>query len=237
MMSLAYETSRAKLRIAARGDLKSWHQNALELIVRNKLITSKEQVLVELGTSACELLEQIRESYGCRCIAADYPQEALAFAQSLGFETRYFDGNDPRSIPEADNGIADVVVSTATLEHITDVDATLAIIRRLLKPHGFFVLAVPNCTSYKHWLHYVYRGIPRDEGHHYRHFAWTNTVRTLVLNGFDIIDQNHEVDNRLPVKLLNLFVNAVRWAAETEDYRSEERRVGKECRSRWSPYH
>ena len=27
-------------------------------------------------------------------------------------------------------------------------------------------------------------------------------------------------------------------AAETlEDFRSEERRVGKECRSRWSPYH
>ena len=26
-------------------------------------------------------------------------------------------------------------------------------------------------------------------------------------------------------------------AAELEDGRSEERRVGKECRSRWSPYH
>ena len=25
--------------------------------------------------------------------------------------------------------------------------------------------------------------------------------------------------------------------AETEKWRSEERRVGKECRSRWSPYH
>ena len=25
--------------------------------------------------------------------------------------------------------------------------------------------------------------------------------------------------------------------SEIEDYRSEERRVGKECRSRWSPYH
>ena len=24
---------------------------------------------------------------------------------------------------------------------------------------------------------------------------------------------------------------------KTEEYRSEERRVGKECRSRWSPYH
>ena len=26
-------------------------------------------------------------------------------------------------------------------------------------------------------------------------------------------------------------------AVTTEDLRSEERRVGKECRSRWSPYH
>ena len=25
--------------------------------------------------------------------------------------------------------------------------------------------------------------------------------------------------------------------SSTEDMRSEERRVGKECRSRWSPYH
>ena len=25
--------------------------------------------------------------------------------------------------------------------------------------------------------------------------------------------------------------------AEIQDHRSEERRVGKECRSRWSPYH
>ena len=25
--------------------------------------------------------------------------------------------------------------------------------------------------------------------------------------------------------------------AEEDQYRSEERRVGKECRSRWSPYH
>src|SRR2546425_12930938 len=30
----------------------------------------------------------------------------------------------------------------------------------------------------------------------------------------------------------------LRWQAETPDhFRSEERRVGKECRSRWSPYH
>ena len=31
--------------------------------------------------------------------------------------------------------------------------------------------------------------------------------------------------------------NALLWAEETALTRSEERRVGKECRSRWSPYH
>ena len=29
----------------------------------------------------------------------------------------------------------------------------------------------------------------------------------------------------------------ITWLAAPLDYRSEERRVGKECRSRWSPYH
>src|SRR5258707_15240450 len=31
--------------------------------------------------------------------------------------------------------------------------------------------------------------------------------------------------------------NAVEYFVSYYDYRSEERRVGKECRSRWSPYH
>ena len=31
--------------------------------------------------------------------------------------------------------------------------------------------------------------------------------------------------------------NARRYSDVQADYRSEERRVGKECRSRWSPYH
>src|SRR5690554_4089333 len=31
--------------------------------------------------------------------------------------------------------------------------------------------------------------------------------------------------------------NTINFAGETYNARSEERRVGKECRSRWSPYH
>ena len=32
-------------------------------------------------------------------------------------------------------------------------------------------------------------------------------------------------------------VPQVEWTKEKMSHRSEERRVGKECRSRWSPYH
>ena len=33
------------------------------------------------------------------------------------------------------------------------------------------------------------------------------------------------------------FIQAYQYARRNRPHRSEERRVGKECRSRWSPYH
>ena len=39
-----------------------------------------------------------------------------------------------------------------------------------------------------------------------------------------------------PEQLLNLYRTGG-WGKGFASYRSEERRVGKECRSRWSPYH
>src|SRR5437588_8793617 len=38
-------------------------------------------------------------------------------------------------------------------------------------------------------------------------------------------------------ELVRLRREAVQLKKEREEIRSEERRVGKECRSRWSPYH
>ena len=39
------------------------------------------------------------------------------------------------------------------------------------------------------------------------------------------------------MKNLTVTVNGVAYNVTVEENRSEERRVGKECRSRWSPYH
>ena len=47
---------------------------------------------------------------------------------------------------------------------------------------------------------------------------WDNTTITMLLEG---------TRDTLYMTLVSTFFG----------YRSEERRVGKECRSRWSPYH
>src|SRR2546430_11949930 len=38
-------------------------------------------------------------------------------------------------------------------------------------------------------------------------------------------------------ELFGMAQGTVKWFNPDKGYRSEERRVGKECRSRWSPYH
>ena len=40
-----------------------------------------------------------------------------------------------------------------------------------------------------------------------------------------------------PQKTIRKQTAAIRHSLKTAAFRSEERRVGKECRSRWSPYH
>ena len=48
-----------------------------------------------------------------------------------------------------------------------------------------------------------------------------------ILDTSEIPEDNIEGDNPLRPKTLSEYIGQ----------RSEERRVGKECRSRWSPYH
>ena len=70
-----------------------------------------------------------------------------------------------------------------------------------------------------------------------KHEAYTGVDRLEVL-GFEIIDlvscgykeTISEIENQIENESIVQYIR--------EKYkRSEERRVGKECRSRWSPYH
>ena len=55
---------------------------------------------------------------------------------------------------------------------------------------------------------------------------------TLEIDGFSV-----KVCNEINVKLSKHRVRSLREMEKEGGFRSEERRVGKECRSRWSPYH
>ena len=66
-------------------------------------------------------------------------------------------------------------------------------------------------------------------------------VFALVRAGFRYAEQscNHFIAFRLLAIIRDKVFKALRnlCPAKLEGRRSEERRVGKECRSRWSPYH
>src|SRR3712207_8437577 len=54
-------------------------------------------------------------------------------------------------------------------------------------------------------------------------------ARTVVRELSDLVRQGHEIAPGT--------IEAISEALDRHESRSEERRVGKECRSRWSPYH
>ena len=63
-----------------------------------------------------------------------------------------------------------------------------------------------------------------------------NLVDSLIENGW--LKTSEIIDAFQKVKRSDFMPEDIKVLAEiNEAMRSEERRVGKECRSRWSPYH
>jgi SAM-dependent methyltransferase len=95
-----------------------------------------------------------------------------------------------------DDNSFDIVIIWHVLEHLTDPASTLAKVRKILKPMGSLVIAVPNIGSLqstlfsKHWFHL---DLPR----HTYHFNKNTLANILETNRFSInlirsggIDQN-----------------------------------------------
>ena len=58
-------------------------------------------------------------------------------------------------------------------------------------------------------------------------------------NPADLLDyaESLEIENASTLRKQDTMFACLKRLAENDIGRSEERRVGKECRSRWSPYH
>ena len=207
-MSLDYESHHAASRIANRNFDKEWFKRAIKLADRNGLLESTAAV-IDYGCSACELIEIIKTRFGCYCIAADYPPEAVRYAKNLGFDSFQYDGNKPDSLPPEYENFFDIAFSTAHLEHITNLDSMFSIVYRSLKKDGGFVCTVPNSSSYKFWLTYIYEGTMLDEGHHYRHLNYAKIMQLIVMNGFDVVDELHYKNLSLLIRFLSTAMTAL----------------------------
>src|SRR5256885_1326353 len=89
-----------------------------------------------------------------------------------------------------------------------------------------------------------FRGMPARRGHHVRPFlgVWRRDVREfLEQRGVVAYEDPANVDTRFARVRARLLIlpslERDRPGILRRLHRSEERRVGKECRSRWSPYH
>ena len=87
--------------------------------------------------------------------------------------------------------------------------------------------------------------ISRDKMPSRKYFAYANTVTTInftkTLKGHGWVGIRFQSETQKEYNEIVLHIrfkeNDATYQQETLTTRSEERRVGKECRSRWSPYH
>src|SRR5690242_21510925 len=64
-----------------------------------------------------------------------------------------------------------------------------------------------------------------------------DTLSTPTALGIEYVDIPVALAQTAPVQFTFLWLKENRWEGQDFKVRSEERRVGKECRSRWSPDH
>src|SRR4051812_22948269 len=113
-------------------------------------------------------------------VGMDVDHEALAEAAKLGIETQHGDVSEP--LPFEDTRF-DVVVCGELLEHLPWPERTVAEVRRVLKPGGFFVGSVPNAFRMKNRLVFLLGRPPETDPTHLHMFS-PDAIRSL-LAGFE----------------------------------------------------
>jgi 2-polyprenyl-3-methyl-5-hydroxy-6-metoxy-1,4-benzoquinol methylase len=89
---------------------------------------------------------------------------------------------------------ADLVISSSVVEYVPDLDATLALFARLVKPGGTLIVSMPNAFSVSRWyerLRYRLTGEPAIY-RHILHFTSPGGLQTrLQRHGFASLEAHH----------------------------------------------
>lgn len=136
---------------------RSWFEKIYQFIKKTaiqqklKLVLNEHKnlgVLLDIGCGTGDFLVAANES-GWQIKGYEPNEKARNIAQKKGVELT-------RSMQDLIENSADVITMWHVLEHVPDVRSQIAELKRLIKPGGTIIIAVPNYKSYdaKHYQNY-----------------------------------------------------------------------------------
>jgi 2-polyprenyl-3-methyl-5-hydroxy-6-metoxy-1,4-benzoquinol methylase len=171
-------------------------KNKLNLI--NSLQSNKGKIL-DIGAGTGDFLSVAKKD-GWQTIGVEPSEKAKAIAKSKGVTF-------VELTSELDNNSFDVISMWHVLEHVPDIDNQIKELKRLLKPNGTLIIAVPNFKSFdakhygKFWAAY-------DVPIHFWHFSKT-AIKLLFQK------EEMKLEKVLPMKFDSFYVSLL-----SEKYKS-----------------
>lgn len=163
-------------------------KNKLSLI--NDLQKSKGNLL-DIGAGTGDFLLVAKEN-GWKTVGIEPSEKAKAIAQKKGVELK-------SNLSDLENHSFDVITMWHVLEHVPNLENQIKELKRLLKPNGSIIIAVPNFKSYdanyykEFWAAF---DVPR----HLWHFS-----KTAIQKLFSV--ENLELKKVLPMKFDSFYVS------------------------------
>lgn len=134
--------------------------------------------LLDIGAGTGDFLVQAK---GSAWDIVGIEPSAKAKGIALKKEVTFIDTID---LIEADS--IDVVTMWHVLEHVPDVEKQIADLKRIIKPDGIIIIAVPNFKSYDA-LHYGKFWAAYDVPRHLWHFSKTAIEKLFALQGMRLV--------------------------------------------------
>ncbi len=129
--------------------LSSWKyqphiQHEIELI-NNLPNISTESRIVEIASNDGTFCRALLDAGYLRCIGIEPAHDAQRVARELGVETigSYFNVETAKKFVEK-YGQADLVIASAVIEHIPDLQEVQRALNIILAPNGYFSMGIPN---------------------------------------------------------------------------------------------
>lgn len=146
------------------------------------LVPDLKARILDIGCANGGFLRALREAGYSNLLGTD-PSPACARTAERLYGLRVFTGAFSQ-LP-AGIGMFDVVLLSAVLEHVRDLAAALALVRRLLQPHGLLYVEVPNVTRFASAPDAPFQEFSVE---HINYFSVSSLRNLLAGSGFDLIE-------------------------------------------------